>query len=100
MRYQGRGHRALFAVGMDSTTLRLNDTVWASVDDGRSFGAKLLLDRRGGYNTVQVTAAGMIGVVRAPYPCFPPPILRPHGTHNGGTSWCVIHVVCLGSRDI
>jgi hypothetical protein len=59
----------LFAVGTDSTTLRVNDTVWASLDDGKTFDKKLKLDTRGGYNTVQMVEGGQIGVV---YVAAPP----------------------------
>ena len=48
---------------------QVNDTVWASLDDGLHFNHKLLLDTRGGYNTVQITATSKIAVV---YEASPP----------------------------
>ena len=54
---------ALFAVGADSESLRVHDSIWASLDDGVSFPHKLRVDSSGGYSTVQMTDSGMVASV-------------------------------------
>ena len=57
------GGGVLFAVGADSESLRVHDSIWASLDDGVSFPHKLRVDSSGGYSTVQMTASGLVASV-------------------------------------
>jgi hypothetical protein len=52
----------LFAVGADSESLRVHDSIWASVD-GITFPHKLRVDSSGGYSTVQITKSGRVASV-------------------------------------
>ena len=53
----------LFAVGADSQSRRVHDSIWASHDDGVSFPHKLRVDSSGGYSTVQITESGRVASV-------------------------------------
>jgi hypothetical protein len=64
VRYEGKAGKALFAINprheMLPQDLRVNTTIYASVDNGRRFNASLRVDTSGGYSTIQVTAGGLI----------------------------------------
>ena len=50
----GKTQQALFATSVGSTTLRVNQTVYASTNGGKSFDTKLKIDTSGGYGTINV----------------------------------------------
>ena len=54
------GKRALFAIGVDSTALRVKETIFASLDDGKTFPHKLQIDTSGGYSTINLNNANML----------------------------------------
>jgi hypothetical protein len=54
------GKRALFAINADSTALRVRETIFASVDDGKTFPRKLQIDTSGGYSTINLNNANML----------------------------------------
>jgi hypothetical protein len=61
VRYDGKGGKALFAVGADSTQVRVDNTIWWSQNDGKSFDRKYRVDESGGYSTVGLTGkSGML----------------------------------------
>ena len=59
VRWVGKdGQKALFAVNPASLTSRVNETIFASVDDGLSFShRKLRIDSSGGYGTINLNSA-------------------------------------------
>ena len=45
---------------MDSTTLRVNQTIFGSTDDGKTFPHKLQIDTSGGYSTINLNNANQL----------------------------------------
>ena len=63
MRWKGEGgQKALFATNPDSYSLRVNQTVFASTNNGISFDRKLRIDTSGGYATINLNNANQIAV--------------------------------------
>ena len=54
------GARAIFALNVDSTSLRVNPTVYATDDDGATFNRSLKVDTSGGYATINTNNANQI----------------------------------------
>ena len=56
----GSPTEALFALNVASTSLRVDPTIYASLDNGATFSRSLKIDTSGGYSTVNVNNANEI----------------------------------------
>ena len=63
VRWQGsNGQQALFATNPDSHSFRVNQTVFASTNNGKTFDRRLKIDTSGGYATINLNNANQLAV--------------------------------------
>ena len=79
----GKQQQVLFATNPASTTLRVNQTVYASTNNGKSFDIKFRIDTSGGYGAINVNNANQLVVF---YDYFPAQNSTT-GKSIPGTSW-------------
>ena len=94
-----KGRQALFASNVDSYTWRVNQTVYASTDDGNTFDKKLKIDTSGGYAAINTNNANDIVVFYDYSPlcvdgrCYP-------GKSSDNAGGCSFKLAVLDPTDV
>ena len=71
LRWQHGGHKGIVASNSASTTARVNETLYLSTDDAKTFGRHVHLSSGGGYSSLQQMANGHVANIYEAGPDMP-----------------------------